>query len=202
MCGIAGFVGEGDQGDLERMTRRLAHRGPDAEGFYVEEANGVHFGHRRLSIIDLAGGAQPMCMVDGRCVIVFNGEIYNHLELRNQLETLGCVFQSDHSDTEVLLHGYRVWGEQIVQMLNGMWAFALWDTGKKRLFLSRDRFGKKPFFWFRSGGTLAFASELTALAEHSRCPRNVSRRALQIFRMRLSLPPLAHRRGMEASRRS
>ena len=191
MCGIAGFVGEGDQGDLERMTRRLAHRGPDAEGFHVHQSDGVHFGHRRLSIIDLACGAQPMCTVDGHCVIIFNGEIYNHLELRNQLETLGCVFQSDHSDTEVLLHGYCVWGEQIVQMLNGMWAFALWDTRKRRLFLSRDRFGKKPLFWFRSGGTLAFASELTALAEHARCPRNVSRRALQKF-FAYALVPAPH----------
>ena len=191
MCGIAGFVGEGDHGDLERMTRRLTHRGPDAEGFYVQQSDGVHFGHRRLSIIDLAGGAQPMCLVDGHCVIVFNGEIYNHLELRDQLESLGCVFQSDHSDTEVLLHGYCVWGEQIVQMLNGMWAFALWDTRKKRLFLSRDRFGKKPLFWFQSGGTLAFASELAALAEHARCPRNVSRRALQKF-FAYALVPAPH----------
>ena len=132
-----------------------------------------------------------MSLADGRCVIVFNGEIYNHLELRTQLESLGCVFQSDHSDTEVLLHGYRVWGEQIVQMLNGMWAFALWDTRKKRLFLSRDRFGKKPLFWFQSGGTLAFASELTALAEHARCPRNVSRRALQKF-FAYALVPAPH----------
>jgi asparagine synthase (glutamine-hydrolysing) len=181
MCGIAGFVGEGDRGDLERMTRRLAHRGPDAEGFHIEEANGVYFGHRRLSIIDLSGGAQPMSVADGRCVIVFNGEIYNHLELRTQLELLGCTFQTDHSDTEVLLHGYRVWGEGIVHMLNGMWAFALWDAHKKRLFLSRDRFGKKPLFWFNWQGTFAFASELTALLEHGHCPRNVSPRALQKF---------------------
>ena len=141
MCGIAGFVGEGDRSDLERMTRRLAHRGPDAEGFYCEKADGVHFGHRRLSIIDLAGGAQPMVEADGRCVIVFNGEIYNHLELRADLEARGCAFQSDHSDTEVLLHGYCAWGEDFIHRLNGMWAFALWDARKKRLFLSRDRFG-------------------------------------------------------------
>ena len=99
MCGIAGFIGEGDRGDLERMTRQLTHRGPDAEGYYVDGAKGVHLGHRRLSIIDLAGGAQPMMEADGRCVIVFNGEIYNHLELRAELESKGRVFQSDHSDT-------------------------------------------------------------------------------------------------------
>ena len=181
MCGIAGFIGEGDKGDLERMTRCLAHRGPDAEGFYVEQTQGVYLGHRRLSIIDLAGGAQPMSLGNGRCVIIFNGEIYNHLELRAQLESLGCVFQSDHSDTEVLLHGYRLWGEKIVPMLNGMWAFALWDAEKKRLFISRDRFGKKPLFWFNSRGTFVFASELTALLEHPHCPRSVSPKALQKF---------------------
>ncbi|HEY5704581.1 MAG TPA: asparagine synthase (glutamine-hydrolyzing) [Terrimicrobiaceae bacterium] len=181
MCGIAGFVGEGDRFDLERMTRRLAHRGPDAEGFYCAESDAVHFGHRRLSIIDLAGGAQPMLEAEGRCVIVFNGEIYNHLELRADLEARGRTFQSDHSDTEVLLHGYCVWGEEIVHRLNGMWAFALWDSRKRRLLLSRDRFGKKPLFWFRRAGTLAFASELTALLEHGGSPRSVSRKALQKF---------------------
>jgi asparagine synthase (glutamine-hydrolysing) len=181
MCGIAGFVGEGDRADLERMTRRLAHRGPDAEGFYLEDSVGLHLGHRRLSIIDLAGGAQPMMGTDGRCVVVFNGEIYNHLELRADLEAQGHVFQSHHSDTEVLLNGYRAWGEEIVHRLNGMWAFALWDGWRKRLFLSRDRFGKKPLFWFRRAGTFAFASELTALLEHERSPRTVSRRALQKF---------------------
>ena len=118
--------------------------------------------------------ARNRCLLaNGRCVVVFNGEIYNHLELRAQLESLGCVFQSDHSDTEILLHGYRLWGEKIIPMLNGMWAFALWDAEKKRLFISRDR--KKPLFWFNSRGTFAFASELTALLEHPNC-RGVSRR--------------------------
>ncbi|MGB7789711.1 MAG: asparagine synthase (glutamine-hydrolyzing), partial [Terrimicrobiaceae bacterium] len=191
MCGIAGFIGEGDRGDLERMTRQLAHRGPDAEGFYVDDAKGVHLGHRRLSIIDLAGGAQPMMEADGRCVIVFNGEIYNHLELRGELEAKGRVFQSDHSDTEVLLHGYCVWGEEVVHKLNGMWAFALWDSRRQRLFLSRDRFGKKPLFWFRRGETFGFASELTALLEHTRAPRSVSRKALQKF-FAYALVPAPH----------
>ena len=120
-----------------------------------------------------------MSLANGRCVVVFNGEIYNHLELRAQLESLGCVFQSDHSDTEILLHGYRLWGEKIVPMLNGMWAFALWDAEKKRLFISRDRFGKK-LFWFNSRGTFAFASELTALLEHP-LPAESSPKALQKF---------------------
>jgi len=181
MCGIAGFVGEGERADLERMTARLAHRGPDADGFFTDSKNGVHLGHRRLSIIDLAGGAQPMPSADGRQVIVFNGEIYNHRELRAELEAKGCVFQTDHSDTEVLLQGYREYGESFVHKLNGMWAFALWDAGKNRLFLSRDRFGKKPLYWFFREGTFAFASELTALLEHPDSPRSISRKALLKF---------------------
>ncbi len=129
MCGIAGFVGEGDQGDLERMTRCLAHRGTGRRGRFTSRS--------RAGFISAIAGfrsstlraAHSRCrLADGGCVIVFNGEIYNHLELRAQLEELGCVFQSDHSDTEVLLHGYRVWGEEIVHFLNGMWAFALWDA--------------------------------------------------------------------------
>ncbi|MEI6337725.1 MAG: asparagine synthase (glutamine-hydrolyzing), partial [Verrucomicrobiota bacterium] len=181
MCGLAGFVGGGDRGDLERMTRRLTHRGPDAEGFFIAEHSSVHLGHRRLSIIDLAGGAQPMATADGNLIIVFNGEIYNHPELRADLEARGCVFQTDHSDTEVLLHGYREYGEEFVRRLNGMWAFALWDAGRKRLFLSRDRFGKKPLYWFHRQGTFAFASELTAVLEHPAAPRSLSVRALQKF---------------------
>ena len=111
MCGIAGFVGEGDRCDLERMTRRLAHRGPDAEGFY--RRGGRRGASRASATFDYRSRrrAQPMVEADGRCVIVFNGEIYNHLELRADLEAQGCAFQSDHSDTEVLLHGYCVWGK-------------------------------------------------------------------------------------------
>jgi asparagine synthase (glutamine-hydrolysing) len=181
MCGIAGFVGEGGPADLTRMTARIAHRGPDAEGFFTDENHGVHLGHRRLSIIDLSFGAQPMQTADGRYTIVFNGEIYNHSELRVELESRGCVFQSDHSDTEVLLHGYREHGEAFVERLNGMWAFALWDAERHRLFLSRDRFGKKPLYWFSQKGTFAFASELTALLEHPASPRSISNKALLKF---------------------
>lgn len=174
MCGIAGFFGAGERGHLVAMTSRLAHRGPDAEGFFVDSAAGVHLGHRRLSIVDLGGGAQPMASPDGQVVIVFNGEIYNHAELRAELVARGHRFLSDHSDTEVLLNGWREWGEQLVQRLNGMWAFAIWDTRRRRLFLSRDRFGKKPLYWFQRNGTFAFASELAALLEHPLAPRNES----------------------------
>jgi len=181
MCGLAGFLGAGNRQDLERMTQRIAHRGPDAEGFFVDSTEGLHLGHRRLSIVDLAGGDQPMATADGRQVIVFNGEIYNQLELRADLVSRGCVFQTDHSDTEVLLHGYREYGEAFVERLNGMWAFALWDAAKRRLFISRDRFGKKPLYWFHRQGVFAFASELTALLEHPQAPRSVSRQALLKF---------------------
>jgi len=189
MCGIAGFLGSGDRGDLEAMTARLAHRGPDADGFFVEE--GVHLGHRRLSIVDLGGGAQPMSSSDGRLVVVFNGEIYNHRELRAELSARGHVFLTDHSDTEVLLHGWREWQEGLVGRLNGMWAFAIWDKDARRLFLSRDRFGKKPLYYFQRNGTFAFASELTALLRHPLAPRSESELARVKF-LALGMIPAPH----------
>ena len=181
MCGIAGFVGRGDRADLARMTQAIAHRGPDADGLWSEESTGVHLGHRRLSIVDLAGGAQPMWTSDEKIGVVFNGEIYNHADLRDQLRARGCVFRTDHSDTEVLLHAYREWGDDFVARLNGMWAFAIYDRPAARLFISRDRFGKKPLYWFREAGTFAFASELTALLAHPSCHRSVSQAAQKKF---------------------
>ena len=190
MCGIAGFLGAGTRADLERMTRRIAHRGPDAEGFHSEGE--LHLGHRRLSIVDLECGAQPMSTPDGSAWIVFNGEIYNHAELRKELQEKGRIFQTDHSDTEVLLHGYLEWGEALVDRLNGMWAFAIWDTAKRRLFVSRDRFGKKPLYWFYRNGTFGFGSELTALLEHPNCPHGMSKRAVQkLFAYALIPAPLS-----------
>lgn len=172
MCGIAGFVGFGGQEDIQAMTSALAHRGPDAEGFFSDA--GVRLGHRRLSIIDIGGGSQPMETADGSLVVVFNGEIYNHAELRRDLTGRGHNFLTDHSDTEVLLHGWREWGEALVTKLNGMWAFAIFDRRSRQLFLSRDRFGKKPLYYFHRPGTFAFASELTALLRHPQCPRDLS----------------------------
>jgi asparagine synthase (glutamine-hydrolysing) len=179
MCGIAGFVGAGDRGTLERMTRALAHRGPDAEGYLVDGA--VHLGHRRLSVVDLSGGAQPMATTDGLFTIVFNGEIYNHADLRRELEAKGHVFQTRHSDTEVLLNGFRAWGEGMLERLNGMFAFAIHDTQAGKLFLARDRFGKKPLYWFHREGVFAFASELTALLHHPAAPRGESVTALKKY---------------------
>ena len=181
MCGIGGFAGRGDPAILRRMTAAIAHRGPDADGHWVDESAGVFLGHRRLSIVDLSGGAQPMWTRDGQLGVTFNGEIYNHAELRAELKARGCEFTTDHSDTEVLLHGYREWGEAFVERLNGMWAFVIYDRAKQRLFGSRDRFGKKPLYWFKEGETFAFASELPALLQHPNCPRNLSPLSLKKY---------------------
>lgn len=210
MCGIAGFLGAGGSADLQRMTRRLTHRGPDSEGFFEKPDAGVFLGHRRLSIIDLACGAQPMVSADGAITIVFNGEIYNHAELRRQLLAKGHVFATDHSDTEVLLHGWREWGEGMLERLNGMWAFAIYDSRTRRLFLARDRFGKKTLYYFHRNGTFAFASELTALLEHPLAPRNQSELARVKFLAHALIPaphsaiegiyklPAAHRLTIDA----
>lgn len=181
MCGIAGFVGTPEPDVLKRMTDRIAYRGPDAGGHYVDNASGVHLGHRRLSILDIGGGMQPMRNVDNNVVIVFNGEIYNFRELRSELAACGHRFTTDHSDTEVLLAAWRQWGPELVHRLNGMWAFAIHDRTNNLLFLSRDRFGKKPLFFHHIPGHFAFASELTALREHPRTPATLCRRALRKY---------------------
>jgi asparagine synthase (glutamine-hydrolysing) len=181
MCGIAGFVGAGDAGDLHRMLGALAHRGPDAFGAWHDAGAGVWLGHRRLAVVDLAGGAQPMWTADGALGIVTNGEIYNHVELRAELEARGHRFATHHADTEVLLHGYREWGEALLERLEGMWAFALLDRPRRRLWLARDRFGKKPLFWTRQGRTFAFASELAALVQHSNVSARLSPAALRKY---------------------
>lgn len=188
MCGIAGFVGAGDGAVLRRMAGRLVHRGPDAEGFFEKPADGVFLGHRRLSIIDLAGGAQPMSTPDGQTTIVFNGEIYNHAGLRLELQAKGRVFATDHSDTEVLLHAWREWGPSMLGRLNGMWAFAILDQASRRIFIARDCFGKKPLFWFHRQGTFGFASELAALLEHPLAPRERSELARVKFLAHALIP--------------
>jgi len=181
MCGIAGFVGSGDKGVLARMLDRIRHRGPDAEGILCREASGVHLGHRRLTILDAEGGGQPMSTADGRLHIVFNGEIYNFVELRRELEAEGVRFQSHHSDTEVVLLGYRQWGEAVLERLNGMWAFVIFDEMQGRLFLARDRFGKKPLYFSQLSGVFIFASELSALREHPAAPSSPDPLALKKY---------------------
>ena len=181
MCGITGFVGQGSDADLRRMTDAVAHRGPDADGFWFDPERGVHLGHRRLSILDLAGGAQPMVSADGSHVIVFNGEIYNFAELRAELVARGHRFVTDHSDTEVLLEGFREWGAELPHRLNGMWAFAIYDRANRKLFASRDRFGKKPFYYTVQHGAFVFASELSAVRLHPAVRSGLSRRALKKY---------------------
>src|SRR5262249_49178527 len=144
------------------------HRGPDGNGTYRDLEAGVFLGHQRLAIVDIATGAQPMWNEQHTIGVVFNGEIYNHRELRVRLEAMGHRFRSDHSDTEVLVQGYAEWGEDLPLHLNGMFAFCIYDRVRRRLFLARDRFGEKPLYIAVQGGIFAFASELTAIARHSR----------------------------------
>ncbi|MDB5445441.1 MAG: asparagine synthase [Phenylobacterium sp.] len=166
MCGLAGlFDIKGlrafDPALLQRMTDAIAHRGPDGSGHHLEP--GLGLGFRRLAIIDLSGGAQPMQTADRMLTIVFNGEIYNFQELRAELEAKGARFRT-HSDTEVLLHGWRQWGERLLPRLNGMFAFALWDVREQTLVLARDRFGKKPLHYAPlDDGALVFGSEIKSL---------------------------------------
>jgi asparagine synthase (glutamine-hydrolysing) len=165
MCGIAGFVHADPQrcADAKRlrwMTDVVSYRGPDGEGFHLQ--GNVALGHRRLSIIDLATGDQPMSSDDGLVTISYNGEIYNYVELREELRTLGHVFRTA-SDTEVIIRAYQEWGPACQQRLNGMWAFALWDQGRRRLMLSRDRLGEKPLHYAETDGTLLFGSEIKSL---------------------------------------
>jgi asparagine synthase (glutamine-hydrolysing) len=181
MCGICGFVGSGDIDILASMNEAMIHRGPDAGGMWHDAREAVYLGHRRLSIIDLSGGAQPMWTADGALGIVFNGEIYNHLELREELIRAGHHFLTDHSDTEALLHGYRQWGQDLPSRLNGMWAFALYDRKRRELFLSRDRFGKKPLFYSLQNRTFAFASELSALILHPEITANLHKGSLKKY---------------------
>src|SRR5437667_5042383 len=163
MCGICGVAG-GDPADgrdlIRRMCAAMVHRGPDDEGGV--HLDGVTLGMRRLSIIDLAGGHQPMHNEDSTVWVVQNGEIYNHLELRRQLIAAGHAFATQ-SDTEVLVHGYEEWGEQMVERLNGMFAFALLDRRRSLVVLARDRVGIKPLHYAVESGRLVFASELKAL---------------------------------------
>jgi asparagine synthase (glutamine-hydrolysing) len=184
MCGIAGYLTEGP-GDLHaplrKMAAALAHRGPDDEGFLEavtrDGERRVGLAHRRLAIIDLASGHQPMSNADGSVQIVFNGEIYNFLELRAELIAAGYPFRT-HSDTETIVHAYEEWGPECVRRFRGMFAFALWDARRERLLLARDRYGKKPLFLYERDGLLLFASEIKALLEVPGVARRVDRAAL------------------------
>jgi len=180
MCGICGFVGSGIERDLTRMVATLHHRGPDEAGLWMGEA--VALGMRRLSIIDVATGHQPVFNETGRIAVVFNGEIYNHVELRERLRAQGHRFQTDHSDTEVIVHLYEEKGLDFLDDLNGMFAIALWDMDSSRLVLARDRAGIKPLYFAQGGdGGLVFGSEPKALLAHPAVSREPDLLALHHY---------------------
>ncbi|MBI2566281.1 MAG: asparagine synthase (glutamine-hydrolyzing) [Candidatus Schekmanbacteria bacterium] len=175
MCGIVGFTGE-DRPLLEAMTQIVAHRGPDGDGHYV--GTGISLGHRRLSIIDLsAAGAEPMCNEDRTVWLVYNGEIYNHQDIRDWLEPRGHQLSS-HTDAEVVLHAYEEEGAACLDRFIGMFAFALWDSRRGELFLARDRLGIKPLYYTLNHGRLSFASEVKALFCDRSVPREVDYQGL------------------------
>ena len=179
MCGIFGIVAPNpDLGFLKRATDTLSHRGPDDSGLYLDNHAGL--GHRRLSIIDVAGGHQPIFNEDGTKCIVFNGEIYNFAELRQRLVALGHLFET-YGDTETILHAYEEWGESCVEHLRGMFAFAIWDATEQVLFLSRDRFGIKPLFYGEYQNGFCFASEMKAILIDDEFPREIDEQALAAY---------------------
>ncbi len=208
MCGFVGIFdlrGERsfDRGLLSRMNEAQLHRGPDEGGLHLEP--GVALGHRRLSIIDLSSGQQPLFNEDRSVVVVYNGEIYNFPELSEELRAAGHVFRT-HCDTEVIVHAWEQWGEACVERFRGMFAFALWDRNRKRLFLARDRLGIKPLFYAElPDGQLIFGSELKALYAHPGLPREIDPRSVEdyfgygyvpeprtILRHAFKLPPAHH----------
>ena len=170
MCGIAGqinFKKQVTETDIAAMNDALRHRGPDGFGVYLNEQKTVGLGHRRLSFLDLSeAGKQPMSVADGKVWITYNGEIYNYVELRAELETKGYKFVSN-TDTEVILNGYLAWGYEVLNRLKGMFAFGIWDENKKELFLARDRFGIKPLYYYHQQGNFVFASEIKGIKANS-----------------------------------
>jgi len=169
MCGISGFNWRSEE-KIKTMVDSLSHRGPDADGIYVDER--ISLGHNRLSIIDLSANAnQPMRDNSGEFVIVFNGEIYNFREIREKLK--GEYDFKTNSDTEVLLAGYKKWGKNVINKLNGMFAFAIWDKRNRELFCARDHAGIKPFYYFWDGERFIFASEIKAILKHN-MPRTIN----------------------------
>src|SRR5688572_9823430 len=183
MCGIAGVLYRDpaaivDVRQITAMCDVLTHRGPDDQGVYVSGSVGL--GMRRLSIIDLAGGHQPMQTQDGRLTIVFNGEIYNHRDVRRHLAAKGHRFRTQ-SDTEAILHAYDEYGPASLSLLNGMFAFAIWDAVKGELFLARDRVGIKPLYLYDDGVSVRFASEIKALLADRAVPRALDEDALEYF---------------------
>ncbi|HEU5286674.1 MAG TPA: asparagine synthase (glutamine-hydrolyzing) [Sphingomicrobium sp.] len=195
MCGIAGIIASSrlEERDVRRLIDPITHRGPDDEGVWIDAEAGVGFGHRRLAILDLSpAGHQPMTSADGRYVITYNAEIYNHAELRAELEAAGAAPPGGwrgHSDTETLLECVSAWGlAETLPRIVGMFAFALWDRQERQLHLVRDRFGEKPLYYGWAGRDFLFASELKAIRAHPRFDGSIDRRALKLFAARTYIP--------------
>ncbi len=188
MCGITGYIGQGDRRILEKMTGSLRHRGPDDEGFYLKD--GIGLGHRRLSIIDLKTGHQPMTNEDKTVWLIFNGEIYNFKGLREKLISQGHKFVTQ-SDTEAIIHLYEEKGEEFLKELNGMFSLALWDKGKKRLILARDRLGQKPLYYALVNQSLVFGSELKSVLEYPQIKKELDWQSLAKYLI-YEYPPAPH----------
>ncbi|MBW7938064.1 MAG: asparagine synthetase B, partial [Candidatus Omnitrophica bacterium] len=185
MCGIVGFAGFQDDSLLREMTRRLRHRGPDGEGFHIEPE--ASLGHRRLAILDIEGGAQPMSSPDGRVWVSFNGQIYNYQSIMKDLAQ-DYSFQT-HCDTEILPILYQHHGKEMVNLLRGMFSFAIWDSRQKQLFLARDRIGVKPLYFACLGQSILFASEPKALLACNRIDSSLDPEALDAYVDLLYVPP-------------
>lgn len=196
MCGICGFTGNEDSPTLMRMTDAIVHRGPNEAGLWGED--GISLGMRRLSIVDLETGKQPVFNEDNTICVVFNGEIYNHPELRAELQKAGHHFKTDHSDTEVLVHLYEEYGDDFLNKLNGMFTIALWDENCKRLLLARDRAGIKPLYFSRTDTRLIFASEIKSILTHPSIRRVPNFHALYHYFSFRNIPaPLSAFEGIE-----
>lgn len=180
MCGIVGILSKDKNKEevIKKMSERISHRGPDGEGYYINE--NIALAHRRLAIIDLNTGTQPMTNEDESLVLVFNGEIYNYLELKGELIKDGHKFKTT-SDSEVLIHGYEKWGIDLPKHLRGMFAFAIWNEKEKNLFLARDHFGIKPLYYHRDGENFAFASELKSFLDYDKLHKTFNRSLLESY---------------------
>ena len=180
MCGYVGFTNTIDNTNvvLKKMMERIRHRGPDGEGQYIDD--GIALGHRRLSIIDLDAGAQPMYNEDGSLVIVFNGEIYNYRQIREDLVKAGHTFATN-SDTEVLIHGYEEYGTDLLPKLRGMFSFVIWNKDTKELFGARDFFGIKPLYYAEMDGAFIFGSEIKSFLEHPSFKKELNETALENY---------------------
>ncbi|MCL2332092.1 MAG: asparagine synthetase B, partial [Actinomycetia bacterium] len=185
MCGFVGYLDPGNvdydhQATIKAMADTIAHRGPDDESYFVDAPGGYAAGFRRLSIIDLEGGRQPMSNEDDTLVLMLNGEIYNYQALRAELEAAGHVFKT-HADSEVVLHGYEQWGTGLFEHLRGMFAFVIYNTETREIFGARDFFGIKPLYWAMAGEVFLFGSEIKALLAHPSFEPTLNERALESY---------------------